>query len=56
MENDKSILQIVNEVCEAICDDYCKHSDLFKNVHMTDEEFDNYTAEFCDKCPLNRLR
>jgi len=51
----KAIHEILEEVREDICDNYCKYEDVIKNVHMTDEEYDKWIEEHCEKCPLNKL-
>lgn len=50
-----SVIKIIDEVSEEICDNYCKYSDLFK-VIKSDIEMDELSEKFCDSCPLNKLR
>ena len=44
----KSIVEQIEEVCEAICDNYCKYAaDAWdENGNLTD---------ICNNCPLNKL-
>lgn len=47
------VTDIIEEVKEKICNDYCKYAVNIDN--MRPEEYDKLLAEICDKCPLNRL-
>lgn len=44
----QTIAQIVEVVCEEICDHYCKWPDQYKDE-------DALIEEKCNDCPLNRL-
>ena len=45
---DKTIPQILEEVAEDMCDNYCKYPGEYKDS-------DDMWNEVCDKCPLNKL-
>lgn len=51
----RSVSETIDDVCEEICDNYCKYSDLFK-VLDSDAEYDKLLERYCDNCPLNKLR
>lgn len=46
----KSVTQIIEEVCNDMCNNYCRYTSESRE-HMDDNE----VYEICDKCPLNRL-
>ena len=48
---DKSITEILEEVKEAMCDNYCKYS----NMEHDNEEWLFEKGSPCETCPLNRL-
>ena len=49
----ESVTQIIGEVVEDICNNYCKWPDLWdeeaEGMELTD-------SEHCRNCPLNRLQ
>lgn len=52
MEKQKSIVEILNEVVDDICNNYCKYPSIW------DEEKEGCElceSEICQNCPLNRL-
>lgn len=52
MADIKTISQQMEEIAEAICNNYCKYPDLW------DEEAEGCElseSEHCENCPLNRL-
>lgn len=51
----KTVQNIIIEVCETMCDEYCKHYDREKDKFHEDEDFDKFNKTYCDKCPLNKL-
>lgn len=51
----RSVSETIDDVCEEICDNYCKYTDVIKNVHMTDAEYDDWLEKHCSNCPLDRL-
>ena len=46
-KKEKSISEIIEEVCVKICDDYCKYPMLCKR--------EDDLLKICDECPLNKL-
>ena len=48
----KSIAEILQEVADDICTNYCKWPDLWDQEQMGMELWE---SDFCDKCPLNRI-
>ena len=48
---DKSITEILEEVKEAMCDDYCK----YPNMKNDNEDWLFEKGSPCETCPLNRL-
>ena len=48
-ENNISLSDLVNEVCEDICDNYCKYSDT------ADENCDCELIRNGGSCPLDKL-
>lgn len=52
VQHDKSITEILQEVTEDICNNYCKYPDTW------DEEKEGCElceSDICNNCPLNRL-
>jgi hypothetical protein len=45
--NDKTVLNIIEEVCDEMCNNYCKYIGLDDQ-----DELD----EHCNECPLNKLQ
>ena len=51
-EKQKTVSEIIDDVKSEICDRYCKHFD-----READElEYEVMLHEYCEECPLNRLR
>lgn len=46
----KTVTGIIEEVCEEMCNNYCKYTDMAYDHLDQDEIF-----EKCEDCPLNRL-
>lgn len=49
----KTATQIIEEVREDMCNNYCKHIEQMKDKPTM--ELDEFCAKYCEKCPLNRL-
>ena len=50
---DKSVMNIIEEVVEEMCDKYCKYPEQWNpEEHGGQELFD---TDICANCPLNRL-
>lgn len=47
-----SVTEILEEVREDICTNYCKYPAVYGEG---DSEFDRLMHERCESCPLNRL-
>lgn len=52
---EKSVTDVLEEVKEDICDNYCKYVEEYGGINFTDEQLERLMAERCDTCPLNRL-
>ncbi len=50
-EKQKTIVTIIEEVLEEMCDKYCKYPEMIPDL---DEQILDETAP-CESCPLNRL-
>lgn len=50
-DSEKSVSQIIQEVCETVCDHLCKYSDTADDAGVCD-----YMREHDGKCPLDRLQ
>lgn len=50
VSTEKSIARILEEVCNQMCDKYCKYPGMYSN-----EEWEDVFEDICDKCPLMRL-
>lgn len=48
-----SVTDIIEDVKNEICDDYCKWAAQMANE--SDEDYQKLLDEHRDKCPLNRL-
>lgn len=44
----KEEMTVLDEVMNAICDNYCKYPQIFSEHSMS-------LLKLCEKCPLNRL-
>lgn len=49
-EAKRSIIEIIEEVKEDICDKYCKYPSMY-----TPDEWEDKIDELCGECPLSRL-
>lgn len=47
---DKSIVQQLQEVCEEMCDKYCKYPEKY-----TANEWETAFQGICEQCPLMKL-
>lgn len=45
--NNKTAIKIIYEVCEDICDNFCKYRETIN---------EDCECVMCDKCPLDRLQ
>ena len=50
MDEEKSIAKILEEVCNEMCEKYCKYPDMY-----SPEEWENVFEDICDNCPLMKL-
>ena len=52
----ESVVNIIQEVIETVCDKYCKYPEYY-SAKYEDEDFayDKMIEERCEKCILNRL-
>lgn len=46
----ESVVNIIQEVIEEICDNHCKFPDQY-----SEENEERLYEEHCDNCPLNKL-
>ena len=49
-KENKSVAEIIEEVCCEICDKYCKYPSMY-----TEEEWQDAMDEICTNCPLQKL-
>ena len=57
-EKKETCHQIMINVINEICDNYCKYPDMYVSKNPdADEDFleDLMYTEICSKCPMNRL-
>ena len=47
--NEKNLMRVIEEVCEDICDNYCKYSET------VDENFECEVIRSGEGCPLDKL-
>ena len=52
---EKSVNEIIVEVKEEICNNYCKYQAIYDTREDSGEDYDRMCGEKCDRCPLNRL-
>ena len=45
-----TVVNIIHEVIESICNEYCKFPEQY-----TEDNEENLYSEHCEKCPLNKL-
>lgn len=50
MDENKTVAQVIESVCEEMCNDFCKYS--MKGAEPTDDG----TCGHFEDCPLNRLQ
>lgn len=51
-----TVVEIIVEVVEKMCSDYCKFPEQYvKEYGDSDEGLNKMFEDHCDKCPLNRL-
>lgn len=51
-----SISEIIEDVKEHICDEYCRYTQEYRKTYTNpDEAEEKMTADRCSYCPLNRL-
>lgn len=50
---ERSVTQIIEDVCNDICDHYCKYPEMYG---IEDLYQDMLYEEHCNGCALNRLR
>ena len=48
--SNKSIIEIIEEVKEDICSNYCKYPSMY-----SPEDWEENMDEICSNCPLDRL-
>lgn len=46
----KTVTQIIREVRERMCDDYCKHPAMYSA-----DEWEENADSICSECPLDKL-
>lgn len=57
-EKKPTVMDILAEVAEAFCNDYCKYPELCQRKADntdSDEDEDYLYDHFCGDCPLNRI-
>ena len=57
MEKEKTVSEMIQEIADKICNDYCKYPETVRS-QMKDIDLANdmLVKSYCDKCPLNRLQ
>ena len=51
-----SITEIIEDVKENICDDYCKYTEQYRSCYKDpDEAQEKLFSDMCNYCPLCRL-
>ena len=56
MEKEKTVPEMIQEICDQICNDYCKYPDQVRSqVKDVDDAENTLMAIYCDGCPLQRL-
>ena len=52
MEDKQSVVQILQEVVDEMCNKYCKYPDLWDE---SVEGIELCESDFCKNCPLNKV-
>ena len=53
---DMTVVEIINDVRDQICRNYCKHSEQYLAIYKDpDEGLERLLADMCHFCPVNRL-
>lgn len=52
---EKTVSKILEDVIEAICNEYCKFPEEYSSKYKDEEAEEKLYSERCDNCPLNRL-
>lgn len=56
MEKEKTVPEMLSDIADAICNDYCKFPDQVRSlVKDIDDAENTLMATYCDGCPLQRL-
>ncbi len=56
MEKEKTVPEMLSDIADAICNDYCKFPDqVWSLVKDIDDAENTLMAIYCDHCPLQRL-
>lgn len=56
MEKEKTVPEMIQEIADKICNDYCKYPDQVRSqVKDIDDAENTLIATYCDGCPLQRL-
>lgn len=56
MSETKTITEQIEEVCNEICDNYCKYPQIsLEKYKDPDEAYEWLMNHCCEKCPLDRL-
>lgn len=48
--NNRNLDVAIEDALYGVCKDYCKYS-----AEMSDENYDDITEKYCDKCPMSTL-
>ena len=51
MSAEQTVTEIMNEVKEKICDNYCKYVEDLRG----EKEYHDLIRIYCNRCPLNRI-
>ena len=56
MEKEKTVPEMIQEIADKICNDYCKYPDQVRSLVKDIDDAENMLmATYCDGCPLQRL-
>lgn len=52
---DMTATEIIQNVKEKMCDDYCIYRSMAFSQHKDVDEAEEYLSRYCEECPLNEL-
>lgn len=52
---DMTAREIIQNVKERMCDDYCIYRSMAFSTNKDPDDAEKYLAQYCEECPLDQL-